>query len=182
MAGTGRKLSLYPSAQSGVYNKEISLRDELYKIFRGDGPESGKAHWVILRHFDKTTFSQYWNPQTREAVGGPPWVYTDKAVLTYSALRPAIGFGIDTLSEMSLVPGRFDDFSAIFYFEHDVSVDTFDMIYELDWEKPQKPLDLESVTKTRRYQIKFLWDYRSDNQGRIEYKATVCRVDEVSWG
>jgi hypothetical protein len=181
MAGTGRKISLFPGGIQGT-GREISLREGLYKLFRGDGLESGKAHWVILRHFDKTRKSSYWNDDTKEAVGGPAWEYGDTPTLTYSALRPPIGFGTEMSANIPLMMGKMDDIHVLYFFEHDVSIDQDDVIFEVSWSGINPPSDLAALTYTKRYNVKYVFQYRADDQGRIEFQTATCRVDDVSWG
>lgn len=36
-----------------------------------------RAWWGVLRSFNLTRHSQYWNEESGEAIGGPPWMYND---------------------------------------------------------------------------------------------------------
>ena len=177
-----RQMSLFPTASEGKWESEMSLRDELDLIFRGDGPESGKAHWIKLRHFDKSAPSEYYNSETGEAVGGPMFEYTDTAVLTFYSLRPPLNFSTDALANQPMTPGRFDNYHLIYYFEHNVAIDVEDMIFELDRESPIKPANLDTVPITKRFNVRYVHDFRGDNQGQIEYKGVLCRIDDVSYG
>ena len=33
--------------------------------------------WMVLRSFNLTKRSSYWNEASQEAIGGPPWLYND---------------------------------------------------------------------------------------------------------
>ena len=177
-----RPVSLFPKANAGEWESEMSLRDELKLIFSGDGPESGKAHWIKVRHFDKTSPSQYYNEETGEAVGGPMFNYVDTAVLTFYTLRPPLNFTTDALSNQPMGPGRFDSYHLVYYFEYNVAIDVDDMIFELDRESPTKPANLAAIGITKRFNVRYVHDFRGDNQGQIEYKGVLCRIDDVSYG
>lgn len=177
-----RPVSLFPTASSGNWDSEISLRDELSKIFRGEGPESGKAHWIKLRHFDKSKPSQYYKEDTGEAVGGPMFEYTEQFVLTFSTLRPPLNFSTDSLALQPLGPGRFDSYHIIYYFEHDVSIDPEDIIFELNWNSPSKPTNLNTISIKKRFHVRYIHEFRGDDQGRIEFQGALCRIDDVSYG
>jgi hypothetical protein len=48
------------------------------------------GHWGILRSFDLTKKSKWWNPQTGEAINGPQWEYKDYLVRLRRVYEPII--------------------------------------------------------------------------------------------
>jgi len=157
----------------------IDLRKEMDKILFGGDAESAKGHWVIYRRMDLTMRSEYWNSDTREAVGGPAWEYTDEVVRT----RHLIGRSAGLLSDMEQYTdvGIMNVMYLTYYFEHDVNPKKEDEIYEID-ESVAVALTKPNVVPLpykARYVIREALPFRSDQGGRIEYWVCICRKDVV---
>ena len=133
----------------------------------------------MLRHFDRTQNSEYWNSDTREAVGGPKYVYSDSAILGVSAFAYSTS-RIGDIGVRNTPPGLVIMEKRKMYVEWDVNVDFDDEIYELSAHTTAQPTitydrTAENVSnyivypKTR-WVVKDIHNYRSDDQGRVEYK------------
>lgn len=55
----------------------IDLRNELRGLIDGDMWGIPQGRWIVLRIMRVGEYSKYWNPRTRESVGGPKWKYDD---------------------------------------------------------------------------------------------------------
>lgn len=53
------------------YANDINLREEFDSIVKEYG------WWMVLRSFDLSKRSEYWDEMSREAIGGPQWEYND---------------------------------------------------------------------------------------------------------
>jgi len=167
----------FPSGTDRITSADgINLRQELHDILYGTGAITGKGHWVILRKFDPTQYSKYWNPVTREAVGGPAHPYTDHLVRTYRRLVTRDRSAVN--ADMDAPPGRVIAPYLVYYFEHTLNPRIgMDQIFELDWEdtvSPTEPVDVNLYRE--RYNITTTHKYRMDGFGRLEY--WYCAVEE----
>ena len=113
----------------------VNLRNELDDLF--DNIEGGIAHWALLRHFDKTKRSKYWNADTKEAIGGPAYEYTDSIVPVYMSSfvpRSGVGTGIENIEAAAIITG-----TRRIYLQHIVTVDFEDEIFELSNYTEEEP-------------------------------------------
>lgn len=148
----------------------IDLRKELHAILHGDGNRSGKGHWIVYRKFDRSTYSQYYNEVTQEAVGGPKYEYTDYIIRAYRS-NPLSGLGANNSSKEADV-GQISIPTVVYYLEYDQSPQVGDQIFELNWESPIKPTTIVTQNPNyfrERFNIEFVHAYRLDGWGRIEY-------------
>lgn len=53
------------------------MRNELDALAYGDRRTVPQGFWAVLRIMRLGEYSQYWNPQSQEAIGGPKWNYDD---------------------------------------------------------------------------------------------------------
>lgn len=152
------------------YTGGIDLRHEMDKILRAYG------HWIMVRHYDTTRHSQYWDSRTHEAIGGPAWEYTDYIVRARKVLQRSVG----TLSalEMPSPPGLMTVPYINYYIQwnpthNDVTI--YDDIYEFRWDSSNTPTIDNLVGKyTGRYNIKEAVDLLGDS-GRREYYMCICQ-------
>lgn len=64
----------------------INLRRHIRGLTRGDSITVSQGKWIVLRVFRVGQYSQYWDPNRKEAIGGPKWLYDD--ILVRSVSRP----------------------------------------------------------------------------------------------
>jgi len=168
--------SMYPDA----IKDPIDLRDQLNIILFGGEGESAKGHWIVYRRMDLTQHSEYWNSETREAVGGPPWEYEDTIVRTRSVIGRAAGLmsDMEQYSDVGIINTTY----STYYFEYDLNPkkedEIYEMVDEMDVVRSTKPILIDLPYKIR-YVIRDAIPYRCDDGGRIEYWACICRRDVV---
>lgn len=146
--------------------KNIDLRKELHNLLHGSQAVNRIGQWVILRRFDLTKFSEFYNEITREGVGGPKYKYTDELYLTYKWNS----FTSDPFNEQQVPAGTMSVPLVTFFFEYNVNPKEEDDIFEFDWPDHTITPTLSQISKpySIRYNIKNASSYRLDN-GRIEY-------------
>jgi len=57
--------------------KWINMRNELNALVYGDRRTVPQGFWAVLRIMRIGEYSQYWNAQSQEAIGGSKWNYDD---------------------------------------------------------------------------------------------------------
>jgi len=157
----------------------VNLRSELDDLF--DNVEGGISSWVLLRHFDKTKRSKYWDKDRKEAIGGPPYEYTDSVVPVYMSAfvpRSGAGVGVENIEPGAIIIGK-----RRVYMQHLVTVDYEDELYELSHYTEEEPTIVytkaeEDVANNRVYPkvkwfVKDIINYRSDDHGRLEYSMLI---------
>lgn len=158
-------VNIYPGFTTG-----IDLRVEMDKILRSYG------HWVMVRHYDTTRHSKYWDERAHEAVGGPAWEYMDYIVRSRKVLQRSIG----TLSalEMPAPPGMMTVPYVNYYVQWDPTGDDltiYDDIYEFRWSSNIRPTTNDLNNRyIGRYNIKEAVDLLGD-AGRREYYLCICQ-------
>jgi hypothetical protein len=161
--------ALYPGIHTG-----IDLRYEMDLLLREFG------YHIVIRHFDKTKRSKYWNQTTREAVGGPAWEYTDHVVRARKVLRQT---EVDSPAglEMPHPAGLLSIPQVTFYVKWDSTLPydicNEDLILEISWNSSRAPNVSEVISNvTNRYNILEAADLLGDS-GRREYYICLTRVD-----
>ena len=71
----------------------INLRNEINALIYGDARTLPQARWIVLRIMRIGDYSQYWNPSTNEAVGGPKWNYDDFIIRAISRPGASLSMG-----------------------------------------------------------------------------------------
>ena len=152
----------------------MDIRTEFKKLI-SDGENIGR--WVVIRHFSNE-HSEFWKPETHEAVGGPAYKFTDTVIETYSASAYRLaarteGIGVEQI-------GQVEGIYTKFFFEHNVIIEKNDEIFDLDYYKSDKPtvvynIEEEDINKKKimpkeRFKVKKVERYRCD-EGRVEYVA-----------
>lgn len=157
----------------------MNLREEFRSLLEDEC--GGIARWLLLRMFTGEK-SEYWNDITKEAIGGPEYMYSDVLIEGYSA--PAVS-GISRKREGVVVvdPAQLDITSEVFYLMYDVPIKLNDEIYELNWEHKEKPtvvyerdqenLAEKKVCPKRKYRVQKAEPKRGD-EGRIEFVKVYC--------
>lgn len=64
----------------------INLRHHVRALTRGDHRTVSQGKWIVIRMFRVGQYSQYWDSNRKEAIGGPKWLYDD--VLVRAISRP----------------------------------------------------------------------------------------------
>ncbi len=161
--------SMYSSASEA---DGIDLRIEMNWLLYGDGVNKPKGHWVIVRHFDRTLQSKYWNKFSKEGVGGPPHPFTD--ILVRSRRMPYPRSDTSDYNKSAVI---FSD-KFIYWFEYTVEIHAGDQVFELD----TKDHKVQPVTYNfdEKYDIKRLHPYRLEN-GNVQYYAALCELDHIDY-
>lgn len=55
----------------------IDLHYENHALMHGDRQTVGQGYWGVIRLMRIGQYSQYWNEQRQEAIGGSKWLYDD---------------------------------------------------------------------------------------------------------
>ena len=162
--------SPYPGHTAG-----IDLRVELDDLLNTYG------HWVMVRKYDTTTHSEYWDDELRESRGGAPWVYTDYVVRARKVIQRS--GGVLSALEMPAPPGMLTIPYANYYLKWDAAgtIGNADEIYEFPWDSDANPEPSQAVLICeRKYNILESVDLLGD-AGRREYYLCICRLDELGW-
>lgn len=150
----------------------IDLRIEMNWILYGNEVTKPKGHWVIVRHFDKTKKSKYFNNYSKEGINGPPHPYTDVLVRSRRMPYPRTDTG-DVNKSADIFSDKF-----IYWLEYTVDVAGGDHIYELDVR--DHTLEPTSYNMTEKYNIKRLHPYRLEN-GNVQYYAALVELDHIDY-
>lgn len=139
----------------------------------------GIGQWVVLRHFSEVK-SQYWNERTQEAVGGPPYEYTDTIVLAakqmaFMAGRPPVRAGVHPAENVVDLQENFR-----YFLPPDVTIKEDDEIYDLNIHgvKPTTIDYTESGVGTKitgRFKVKLVIPYRDADQGKNQYTVVFTK-------
>jgi len=150
----------------------ISLRTEMTAMLYGTGGSPPKGHWIVLRHFDRTSKSDYYNEFSREGIGGPTFKYND--ILLRSRRVP---YPRTDSTEYAKVGNILHD-QYIYYFEYDIVLSTGDQIYELELDDhTYQPTEYDFAEK---YDIKRVHPYRLEH-GNVVYKMAMCQYNNITY-
>ena len=161
--------SLYPGSTHG-----LDLRRWMDDILGEYG------HYVMLRQYDTTKRSIYWNDITKESIGGPAWEYTDHIVRARKQVMTT--GGVLSALEMPSPPGIITVLYTIYYLKWNSlnpMVKNDDEIYEFEWALDRAP-NVDEVTCVLKYNILDAIDMLGD-AGRKEYYKCICRQDIVGY-
>lgn len=152
----------------------IDLRLEMNYILYGNSTRKPKGHWVVLRKYDISKTSKYYNKHTKEGVNGPAYEYTDFVIRTR---RVPVGFTGNPLEPLKVGQAIGDTY--IYYFEYTVNPKRGDHIIELALDDhTNKPTITQSIM-AERYRINAVHPYRLEN-GNVQYFSTQVKWDETS--
>lgn len=143
---------------STVVTTDIDLRVEFATFIEEHG------HWVILRKYDRTRRSIYWDEETQSAIGGPPWEYTDIFVkASKSVCEPK------STDEYDFRPGSVDLPNDRYYLPYTTDPTLIDVLIEIEPCVGPKPTQytIKQVRDITRV------DPMRDTQGRVEYYMLV---------
>jgi len=159
----------------------VDLRSEFIDLIT-EGESIG--HWMCIRRFSDE-HSEYWRPESQEAIGGPAYKFTDEVMKVYSTLASKRWMSIGANQEQQ---GTIDTKYKLFYLPYDVSIKVNDEVYELDCggdlPKPtpvyktsdENPSQRKYALKDK-FKIKLVEKFRALN-GRVEY---VIAFGEISY-
>lgn len=138
----------------------------------------GIGRWVLLRHYS-TVRSQYWNDEAKEAVGGPPYEYTDTPIIAskqtaFTASRPSQSVGIDLLVQTGALLETYR-----YFMRSDVTIKEDDELFDLDYVGiPTPTVDYtgsgKGVRITGKYKVKFVEEYVQGGRGEVAYKLAIA--------
>lgn len=178
-----RRPSLYPSIARQHPHVEpypglhggVDLRKEVDSLLEQYGA------WMLLRHYDVTTHSQYWDEDTQESVGGPSYLFTDHIVLTRKIIQST--GGVLGALEMPAPPGLVSTPYTNIYLRWDaggeILIEQVDEIFEFNWNEERKPEADEVLGKVViKHNILMAQDLLGD-LGRREYWKCICKADVV---
>ncbi len=139
---------------SSVVVTDIDLRNEFANFIEEHG------HWVVLRKYDRTRRSIYWDESTQSAIGGPPWEYTEILLkASKSVRRPA------STDEYDFRPGSVDLPNDTYYLSHTTNPTLIDVLIEIEPCVGSRPTQYTIKQVRDVYRI----DPMRDTQGRVEY-------------
>ena len=156
----------------------IDLRDEfdeLLQVEEGDGI----GRWIVLRRYTKELTS-YWNEAYKEAVGGPQYKFVDTVTRAYSE-PGAFGLAMAADGRTRTEPADIPTESVIYYLHCHEVVEKGDVIFELDWRRPEQPsgvaygdedADFNNgiVKPLRKAEVLKVINYASTTAGDLEFK------------
>jgi len=152
----------------------IDLRKEINAILYGGLGRKPKGHWVVYRRFDRTKVSQYWNPDTKEGVGGPAYEYTDELLKSRRMPAPR------TETDDRIKAGTVYQDEFVYWLEYTVAPKRGDYLYELNWDNHQYRPTTAQISFYEKLIIHRVHPYRLEN-GNIQYWAVLCRYDEIRY-
>jgi len=160
----------YPGLSSDADG--IDLKIELNRILFGSDYKHPLGHWVVVRTFDDTERSKYFNNYSKEGIMGPPKVYTDYLLLSRRVPVRFQRTTTDTEKVANIVNDAF-----VYYFEHPVNIKAGSQIYEID--KPESIYRPENYKYTDKFEVVKIQDFRLEN-GRTQYHAAVCENTPIT--
>jgi len=153
---------------SSVPNRfdEPDMREEFRKIMRGTVGEPPRGHWIVLRRSDLANRSEYWNPETKESIGGPPFEYKDYLI------RARYRTFTTGQQEYRDIMGLIETPVKIYYIDYRYRPKKEDYILEIaNCAAGSAPTN---IIVTAKYDL-LLVDEPRDEQGRIEYYICACK-------
>lgn len=140
--------------------------------------KGGIGQWVIIRHFS-TEKSEFWDERAQEAIGGPPFKYTDTIVLASKQLafltaRPAAKAGLTVEENVNALTDVHR-----YFLPPDVTIQEDDEIFDLDTVGQPSGADYTGSGNGARirnkYKVRLVNSYRSGNQGEIQYILAMAK-------
>lgn len=115
----------------------IDLRKEIDILFNGNHRSIGQAYWVVLRIMRLGQYSEYWDIEHQEAIGGAKWNYDDKLVRAISIpARQLAGMPRLTEHETNIIHSGMDDINtSVFAIQYDSTFripTTSDILFTID--------------------------------------------------
>jgi hypothetical protein len=156
----------------------VDLAREFNELINNEGG-FGVGHWVLLRHFTSVINEDYYNEAYKEAIGGPKYEFVDIVIRAYSA-PGAYGMALAADGKTRVEPVDIPTQSIIYYTQSDAIIAKEDLIFELDWNKKERPtvvytveeedIDNWIVRPKRKAEVLKVVNYSSDTAGETEYR------------
>jgi len=163
----------------------INMRRHARALTRGDRITVSQGKWIVLRLMRIGHYSEYWNNDRQEAIGGPKWLYDDivlRAISRPGSVQAALP-GISQTAENVIGTAGIEDVSQMIY-AIEITEDLVrypmegDRIYEItDFASRTKPIP--PLTATSMYEVLNMIPDIGDH-GRVEilYLHTIRRAGE----
>ena len=166
--------------------KNVDLREGLRRILFGDTGNPPEGHYVVIRRMvnvcpcvEEEVGQAYRKPDPKCSVcKGEGYTYTDSLNTAWRAPIMAYSQNMGTMEYGN--PGIAKNMGFAFYFQHDVSINEKDKIFEtnLSTEGALPTVPLTPANFLEKYRIIQIINYRADN-GRLEFKQVI--VDREEW-
>jgi len=163
--------SMYPGLISEADG--IDLRIELNRILYGSIDKRPLGHWVVVRLFDTSSRSKFFNKYTKEGINGPAHNYTDILIRTRRMQFKPTGNFLDNIKVAELESARFQ-----YYFEYDVPIKIGDQIYTID--VADSKIKPTSYTLEVKHDIHKIHQYRLES-GRVEYIVAIATINHITY-
>jgi hypothetical protein len=158
---------------SQPYYSEIDLRVEFKNILYGNGTMPPKGRWIIYRQSQLANRSEWWNEETKESIGGPPFEYYDYLI---RARKSSLTSGAD--EEVQEVIAKIDKPIVVFYLDYRMNPKKED--YILTIKEKEGPTAPSTFTVDGLYDILLVQDCE-DQFARTEYFKCYC-IKTISHG
>jgi hypothetical protein len=163
--------SMYPGMESEADG--IDLRIEMNRILYGSTFKKPLGHWVVVRVYDVSSRSKYFNQYSREGILGPAHKYTDYLVRSRRVSTHKTANELDIIKPNDVVDDGFT-----YYFEWTVPVNAGSQIYEIDAkDHAVKPTTYKLLEK---YDVVKTLPYRLEN-GNVQYISAITESDNVTY-
>jgi hypothetical protein len=182
------------SDHTGLFGQRgagLDLREELHVMIHGTDRTEGHGYWVVLRHFDRSQFSEGYNRATGdgdyyqvtgEGVGGPMYPFDDIAVRTMhkDLTTGAARYVVEQTTPMGGMPISY----RTYYLAHDVlplddPPTEADAIYEINYiGEEEPPASVVQPPYLKTWTIQEITPYR-DKGGRIEFYSVICGLNQL---
>lgn len=149
----------------------INMSAELNGMLYGDeyGPPQG--HWIVLRWFHIGTYSKYWDPVAKQAIGGPKWKYTDFPIrTTYKPLKRDDTAGVKKEREPGNLPGTVEVDERMYILQRCFRPKPGDIIFEFKCDYPDKVEDFLAIAN------------KAPRDGHIIYSVETVRPERSTIG
>lgn len=105
--------------------------------------------WIVLRSFDLSRHSRYWDDRSKEAIGGPPWEYNDIIFKARRVENPA--FNAEDFYTRQQFTGIFD---VVFFVFSNIRIKREDRIFEIPLDQRFLKTPPSRVTVFEQFDIK----------------------------
>lgn len=150
----------------------IDLRIEMNRILYGGPSSKPLGHWVVIRSYDRNKTTPFFNPVTKEGVGGPQHPFTDTLVRVRHMPAPRKDTG------KPVKAGDVYGDQATYFMEYNVDIKLGDQIYELNIADHKfKPTTFSFYEK---YDVKRVQPYRLEN-GNVQFLTIVADYSNITY-
>lgn len=160
----------------------IRVEREIYKMLYGDQLAPPQGHWVLFRWYHVGIPSKYWDPELKQAIGGPKWKYTTYSLRTTYGMGSSAGLSANLrYPAMSGIPGNLDIDERLYLIERCYKPKIGDQIFEYTCDYPDDPdeflLFAQTYAPNEKYTIKNVFPARTDGS-RIVYYLVQAKLDQ----